>query len=56
MPLIKAIIIIILCVWIYRYLINQPERIKKIPYIGPMLIKINPLLVIIIILIFFHLI
>lgn len=50
MGLLKGIVSIVATVWIYQCY-QKPEIIKKIPRIGFLLVKINPYLVIIAVLI-----
>ncbi len=56
MGLLKAVISIALCIWIYKYITNEPEKVKKIPYIGDFVANSNPLLVVIICLILLNII
>lgn len=56
MGLLKAVISIALCIWIYKYITNEPEKVKKIPYIGDFVANSNPLLIVIICLILLNII
>ena len=56
MGLLRAIISTVLCVWIYKYIMTQPEEVIKIRYIGNLLVNTDPLLVIIVVLLLFNLI
>jgi len=55
MGLLKAVISIVMCVYIYRYITYKPEEVRKIKYIGEYIVNQNPLIIIIISLILLNL-
>lgn len=55
MGLLKAVLSIIISVWVYRYITQYPEKVRNIKYIGNMLADQNPFLVIIVLLVILNL-
>lgn len=56
MGLLKALLSIVIIVYLYYYMTNYPKRVKNIPYIGNFIYDKNPLIIIIIALVILHLI
>jgi len=56
MGLLKAVLSIAMCFYIYRYITDKPNEVRKIKFIGDYLVAQNPLIIIIISLILLNLI